>query len=212
MTSAVGDDGTVQLEGLVASAEELATLRRAVANIPDLRVSNRVAVYRPPQCEAASLLKSTAASVNEPIGPQLRFNHANRVYKGDDILMVDAAATSQFAGYLYVDYFDAEGQVVHMLPTPLHLKNSMNGGESVTLGAPKEGGPTGERVYEISEPFGPALVTAISSPRPLFPPRAQEMESAKTYLAALSRALKSAAATPDGAVVASYALIKTVPK
>jgi serine/threonine protein kinase len=212
VTSDVGDDGRVELDGLLSSEDDLAVLQQATAGIPGVLLSNHVAVSGATQCEAASLLRNTATSVNQPPGPLLRFNHSNRTYRGEDILIVDATATPQFSGYLYVDYFDADGNVVHMLPTPPHAKNAMKAGETVTLGAPKEGGKTGARVYEISEPFGPALVTAISSPKPLFPPRVQEMESATSYLAVLNRALKAATAGPDSAVVGSYALVNTVAK
>jgi eukaryotic-like serine/threonine-protein kinase len=210
VTSTVGEDGVVQLKGLISSADDLARFQQAIAKIPDIRFSGDIAVFGAPQCEAARLLQNATASVNAPSGPQLRFNHEDRIYRAQDILIVDATATRQFAGYLYVDYYDAEGNVVHMLPTPLRSKNAMKRGEDAELGAPREGGKTGQRVYEISEPFGPALVTAISSPNPLFPPRAEEMEDAQSYLTALNRALKASAA--GSTVLGSYAPISTVPK
>jgi eukaryotic-like serine/threonine-protein kinase len=210
VTSSVGENGIVELNGLISSADDLARLQQAIATIPDIRLSGDIAVYGAPQCEAARLLQNATTSVNDPSGPQLRFNHEDRIYRAQDILIVNATATHQFAGYLYVDYYDAEGNVVHMLPTPLRTKNALKRGEDAELGAPREGGKTGQRVYEISEPFGPALVTAISSPNPLFPPRAEEMEDARIYLAVLNRALKASAA--GGAVLGSYAPISTVPK
>src|SRR5262249_32323064 len=113
----------------------------------------------------------------------------------------------------YVDYFDNEGNVVHMLPTTLHPKNALKAGEEVTLGTTKQGGKAGERIYEISEPFGANLITAISSPKRLFPDRPQEVESADKYLPLLANALEPAAvAKGSPPPLVTYTLINTTPK
>ncbi len=212
VTGSFSDDGLLQLDGLMPHADDLASLQRAVSGMPDVRLANRVLVGTVPQCQAASMVQTLTESGHHPPAPQLRFNQPDRTYRDKDILILDVTATPKFGGYLYVDYFDPEGTVVHMLPASLHGKNAVKAGESVTLGAPREGGKTGQRVYEISEPFGPALITAISSPRPLFPSRTQEMEEAGAYLAVLQRAVREANGAQDGPVAASYAVVNTVPR
>jgi hypothetical protein len=126
-------------------------------------------------------------------------------------LVVRAGQTKAFGGYLYVDFFDNDGNAVHMLPTQLRQKNAFKPGEEVTLGATKEGGKTGERIYEIGEPFGANLIVAISSSKPLFSPRSEEVEGAENYLAVLASAL-GAAAKDAPPPVATYTFINTVRK
>ncbi|HLH48186.1 MAG TPA: DUF4384 domain-containing protein, partial [Roseiarcus sp.] len=166
-----------------------------------------------PHCEVIKLLQDRATAENEAAAPRLQFNIPSLVYKAGDTLVVTATATTAYDGYLYVDYLDNDANVIHLLPAPQHLVNAMKGGQSVTIGAPKTGGRKGERVYEISEPFGPNLIIAISSPKPLFAPRSDEVENAKTYLPVLTAALKAAAAGADGKrVMATHAFINTVPR
>jgi hypothetical protein len=90
----------------------------------------------------------------------------------------------------------------------------MKPGQVMTLGTQREGGKAGERVYQIEAPFGPNLIVAIASPKPLFKrPRGEEQESAEAYLSALAQELKAAAAEPDGRrPVAAFTLFNTVPR
>jgi hypothetical protein len=147
------------------------------------------------------LVDDTATPARAETAPRLQFNNPSLVYKAGDKLIVQASATAAFDGYLYVDYLDNEGTVLHLLPVPEHPNNQIRAGQRLTLG--------GER-YEIGTPFGPNLIVAISSPKRLFPPRTEE-ENAKVYLPVLTKALRAAAADPNGArVVATYTLINTV--
>jgi serine/threonine protein kinase len=210
LTSSVTDAADVKLDGFVSSAKDLARINQAVTGIPGVQhLASTVAVFRWPHCEVAYLLRSRAAVVNDASGPRLRFNVPSLVYKDGDTLVVHVSATTRFAGYLYLDYLDAEGNVVHMLPTKLRPNNSVKPGQEVVVG---EGGRAGERIYEIGEPFGPGLVIAISSARPLMPQRATEQESAKDYLPVLARALEASAnGAPAHPVVGAYTLINTLP-
>jgi eukaryotic-like serine/threonine-protein kinase len=203
-------DRDVQLQGFVSTDSDLAALRGRLGGIPDIgRVLDTVAVYVWPHCEVVKLLEATALPGGKA-APRLEFNIPSLVYKGGDTLIVRATATSAYDGYLYVDYLDNDGNVVHLLPMPLHPSNATKAGQTLTLGAPKEG-KSGARVYEISEPFGPNLVMAISSPKPLFAPRSQEAERAETYLPVLTRALNAAAAEPGrDHILSTYRLISTV--
>jgi len=210
LTSTVTEDAEVKLDGFVSTAKDLAKLNQAVSAIPGVhQVSSTVAVFRWPHCEAANLLRNHAAAVNDPSGPRLEFNVPSLAYKGGDTLVVRVSATPRFAGYLYLDYLDTEGNVVHMLPTALRPNNSVKAAQEVVVG---EGGKAGERIYEIGEPFGPGLVIAVSSAKRLFPQRAAEVESAKDYLPVLAHALEAVGSEGAGRqVLGAYTLIDTLP-
>ena len=209
----VGDQD-VRLVGFVSSDGDLGKLRTAVGNVADVgRVdASGVAVYALAHCKLIKLVNETATPSAALPAPRLEFNNPDLVYKGGDTLVVKASATSAYSGYLYVDYLDNEGNVVHMLPMPLHPDNRMKPGQIQTLGTAREGGKGGERVYGIEAPFGPNLIVAISSPKPLFKKaRAEEQESAEQYLSALAQELKAAAAEPGGGrTVATYTLFNTI--
>jgi serine/threonine protein kinase len=210
--TALTDRRELRLFGFVSTAGDLAQLRLATSGIPDLAaVTSTVAVYEWPHCEVVKVLGRAAVAAHDTAAPGLQFNLPGLVYKGGDTLIVRARETSAYSGYLYVDYFDNEGNAVHMLPTALRPKNTLRAGEEIVLGAPKQGAKPGERIYEIGEPFGPNLVVAIASPKPLFPRRSEEAESAENYLPVLAGALEAAAKGSDPPVV-TYAFISTVPK
>jgi hypothetical protein len=206
----------VRLVGFVSSDDDLGRLRAATSSVANVgRIdAGGVAIYPLAHCKLVKLVNETAPPSADLPAPRLQFNNADLVYKGGDTLIVNAGGTSAYTGYLYVDYFDNEGNVVHMLPMQLHPDNRMKGGQVITLGTQSAGGKAGERVYQIEAPYGPNLIVAIASPKPLFKKaRVDEQESAALYLSALAQELKAAAADPGGRrVVATYTLFNTVPR
>jgi len=213
--TALTDDRELRLSGFVSTAGDLAMLRLATSGISQLAsVTSAVAVYEWPHCEIVKMLGRAAAAARDTPAPGLQVNAPSLVYKGGDTLIVRARETVAYGGYLYVDYFDNDGNAVHMLPTALRPKNALKAGEEVVLGTAKEGAKPGERIYEIGEPFGPNLIIAIVSPKPLFPRRPEEVESAEGYLPVLAGALDAATAAAKGSVppVVTYAFISTIPK
>ena len=124
-----------------------------------------------------------------------------------------ATATNRFDGYLYVDYIDNGGDVVHLFPTPRRPDNRVRAGEQVTLGVPKSRAEPGERFYVIGPPFGPNMILVTSSPVPLFDRQRAEAEKAADYVPALDAAMAAARGRGDGpAPVADYLFIDTVPQ
>ena len=129
----------------------------------------------------------SAAAVNPSSAPHLDFNIPSLVYKDGDKLIVEATATPEYEGYLYVDFLDSEGAVLHLLPAPEHRDNHLRPNQKLRLGGD---------VYAIGAPYGPNLVVAISSPKRLFAPRPEQQETANAYLPVLSNALREAAGGP----------------
>jgi eukaryotic-like serine/threonine-protein kinase len=202
-------DGGFKLDGFVSSPADLATLRNKIGAIAlPQPVVYAVAVYIRPHCEVAKLLNDTAMPAAALPPARLDFNQPNLVYREGDALIVTATARQD--GYLYVDLYDNEGNVAHALPQKEHPTNRMQVDQSITLGSKKDA-PGKRRVYEIQPPFGPWMVTAISSPKPLFLSERGEVENADAYLADLARALRAAGQSGAGPV-ATFTLIDTVPR
>ena len=93
-----------------------------------------------------------------------------------------------FPAHLQVDYFTADGFVVHLLPNPLETSGRVEPRAVRRLGERKSGG----RFWTIGPPFGDEMIVALASPLPLFPTPRPEAEPASAYLADLKRALDAA--------------------
>ncbi|HJU11851.1 MAG TPA: DotU/TssL family secretion system protein [Candidatus Binataceae bacterium] len=103
-------------------------------------------------------------------------------YSGDN--MVVGVSSKKPLGYLYVDYYDAGREsVTHLLPNSYSPDNALNNAENLTL-------PGGSYQIRVRSPFGREMVTAVSSPKPLFPSLRPAAEPASDYLASLKEAIK----------------------
>jgi type VI secretion system FHA domain protein len=184
----IGDDGTVILTGFVSRGDELTRLHREVSALPHVpRVDSRAIVEPWPFCEVGRLLSTQTAG--GPTAPQIEASNADRTYREGDALLVTATNHANEDSYLYVDFFDTDGKVVHMLPTALRANNRVAANQRVALGAVPGKAGRNERIYVISPPFGTGMVIALSSTKPLFAELRPEQEDAGAYLAALAGAL-----------------------
>ena len=122
------------------------------------------------------------------------------VYTAGEKLLVDIVAASDV--YLQVDYYQADGQVVHLLPNSLDT-NYVEAGETFTLGKPES-----SFQFAISPPFGVEMLTVIASHQPL---GAQvdvpSVEPASIYLERLAKSLERYQA--DETVAVAYTRIRT---
>ena len=198
LNARVADDGTVTLTGFVSKGDDLARLTHDVSEQPQVkRVDSRAEVEPWPFCELSTLLSGRTAHGTSI--PQIEASHADRVYRGGDALIVAVTAHASAPSYLYVDFYDSTGAVVHMLPTPLRPNNRVTSNQRVTIGTSPTRARRNERIYVVAPPFGMGRLVAMSSPHPLFASPRPEQESAKAYLGALAHAL----AEDDSAVTAS---------
>jgi hypothetical protein len=139
----------------------------------------------------AMLQRHQSPGISPSLQTRLEVNNSDRRYKQGDYLVVSATVGSAFDGYLYIDYLDSDGTVVHMLPSPKRLQNDVRADQKVVVGA--EGAdPRGYFSYEIEPPYGPGLLVAITSRQSLFdtPPRGH-IENAREYFPALRAALQA---------------------
>src|SRR4029453_14724630 len=78
--------------------------------------------------------------------------------------------------FIAVDYFQHDGQVLHLRP---------GGGPRVQLLKAKQPLVLADPNWQIGDPFGQDMVVVLTSPRPLFDAERPFLESASDYVAAL---------------------------
>jgi hypothetical protein len=186
LDTAVGADGPVQVLGRVASAEDLQKLKADLTGIAGADAAVDVDVVGRPFCETLEVMER-AITANQQSNLGLRILPSNRtgVYREGEPLTLDVAAAA-YQSYVYIDYFQLDGRVVHMLPNDKDKANTRSAGQRFLVGDAQ----SGQRVWPIYPPFGREMVTIVAAERPLFAAPRPEIEGASAYLAAMRDALK----------------------
>lgn len=203
------DDLTPVVRGRVASAQQLADLRRtvgefAVAGEPDVAVE----VLEEPFCSALDLIE--AAGSNPDGAPAIGLNSPDGSFRaGDYVVVTIAVPESTTQGYLQVIYIDHQSKVVHLLPNPFVTATMVHGGQKVQLGVAAKDRRAGVRDYQVTPPFGRGVVLALLSPVPLGRVGAHEVETLPELLASLRQAL---ALLPPGSLRVAHAMLVTGPR
>jgi hypothetical protein len=101
-----------------------------------------------------------------------------------------------------VDYYSADGEVVHMLPSKRAHRHQAPANYAATVG------DLGE--WMISTPYGIEMVTALFTPRPLFRSPRNGQEPSAEYLSAVREQLSLIAQQYGaGQISADFALVTT---
>jgi hypothetical protein len=173
-------------------------------------VTDRLLILPEPQCgalagvEAVGLPQSTEQLTNpRVIGPD---THTRAyLFRAGDRLRLDLQAPD-YDSFVYVDYFDASGQVIHLVP---------NAQVPLRLHAPEEDVIAGDGAgldITIGPPFGQEIVVAFAASRPLFDGLRPLAEPAGPYLQALRDSIAAArAADPDFKGEWVYVFVSTRP-
>ena len=212
-----GEGGSIALSGFVASEVDLRGLVTSVASLDDVGDVNSTVLVRPwPFCAALSLLVdhgADPAGIGSSGAPPVieRAAATDRLVEGAPVMMT-VTASPDFDGYLYVDYFDAEGGVIHLLPEPLHPDNIVYSAEAVPVGMDPSQAGINDRIWRVTPPLGTRMVVALSSPVPLFADFRPVEEGADDYLDALGDALETTRALGGAVAFPGASLfIETVP-
>lgn len=207
---AVAEGGGFAVAGFVGSDADAASLRQRLAglNLP-AAPANRVAVRPRPFCDVLGFA-ALRASATLPAGQrlQLALNNPAAVYRDGDTLKVTLKAGER-GGHLTVDYFDLDGNAIHMVPMPLLRDGSLRPGQTVTIGADPATARSDQRFYTISPPYGPGMIVAFLTDQPLFPANRPEVEPAAAYVGALRNAVAKA---PGARPLAESAFFETRPR
>lgn len=179
-----GSDGQMRVSGFVPLQDDVARVEREVRALPGMtaaRFDIRLRVW--PHCEVVDILKPyQARNRDKAFGLQLAAPSARdgRLREGDPVRIALAAAN--YDGYVQVDYFTADGSVQHLSRGPAEGRAAAGTSTSFGKDIPSS--------WLVSPPFGPVLVSALSSPAP-FPEMGEQppFELASAYLLKLREAL-----------------------
>ena len=197
----VRPDSTVRLSGHVSSEQDLARLRQALAQIggPGAAATD-LEVHPWPFCE---LLAVIAPYRDLEPAPEFGLaittaDRATMLREGDDLTL--DIFLPRDARYLYVGYIQNDGRVGYITTMPVREWAEGTGAIRFETG------------FEIAEPFGPEMILAITSARPLFDQPRPAYEPAGDYIEDLRRRL-SELRTRDPATspAASHVFITTEP-
>jgi hypothetical protein len=103
-------------------------------------------------------------------------------FRAGELLTLDLVAPD-YPAYYYVDYYDNDNNVIHLVPSQAFPVNQVSPRQQLRIG--------GTESYAINPPFGLDLVVAIGSSVPLFEGARPEVEPADAYLASLLQALRA---------------------
>jgi type IV/VI secretion system ImpK/VasF family protein len=200
---AASDDGTARVSGFVPTAEDMARVEREVRAMPGVEAANFALQLRIwPHCEVVAILKPYQARNQEkrqPLKIAVLTAREGRLREGDTVVV--RVTNADHEGYLRVDYYTADGAVMH-----LHANRGsppMRPGEALELGRDIPSS------WLASPPFGTVLITALSSTTPLAdgadtPP----FELASAYLQRLRESLATSEAA--GRPIADFVFLETV--
>ncbi|MFM0501333.1 serine/threonine protein kinase [Paraburkholderia caffeinilytica] len=121
-----------------------------------------------------------------------------------DSLVVDVT-TPAYDSYVNLDYYQLDGSVVHMVPSPRAKDNQAPPHYAATIGSAGD--------WIISKPFGSEMVVLLITPAQLFDKPRPESESRADYLRALdARLAQIAGKYGQDHIVADFAPITTKPR
>ncbi|MFT4959955.1 MAG: hypothetical protein ACI92Z_001032 [Paracoccaceae bacterium] len=188
------DTATLQVNGHIPDSDlrgpVLAALQAQMGT--DIVVSDKILILPRPQCGALSgiadvgLPQSTDQNTNpRVIGADAHVRELEFVE--NDRLFFDITAPD-YDAWVYVDYFDADGNVLHLAPNdqiPLTLSAA---GSALRIGA-KQAGDAGLQIL-IGPPYGQEITVAFAASeslydglRPIIEPAAPYLEWLKTRVA-----------------------------
>jgi hypothetical protein len=199
LTYSADNSGAVTVSGYVKSDQDQARLRDAVGALPGVSKLNFNVQQRIwPYCGVMALLKPILASGERAPTIQLA-SAATPAYAGRPLIL-DVQAPA-FDSYVYVDYFQANGNVVHLLP---------NGRDWINLRPARNRFVLGHQpmldCWKLAGTPGEQMVTLVASRRPLFASDATAIENAQDYLTRLAQALPDNSGDSKSATTLFYSL------
>ncbi|MBQ4824228.1 DUF4384 domain-containing protein [Leisingera sp. HS039] len=150
----------------------------------DITVSDQMRLLPRPQCGALAGISDVGLpqSTDQITNPLLVGNDAHaRVldYSGGERLFFDLTAPD-YPAYVYVDYFDAGGAVLHLSPNELVPLAETAPKSALRVGA-KEAGDPGLQI-NVGPPYGQEIAVAFAASHPLYEGLRPLSEPAEPYL------------------------------
>jgi serine/threonine protein kinase len=193
----------LRVEGYLANDADRARLSKTLKDIPG--VSSVVLDVRPVAENTCGVITTLGpywvAHRRAGGGASIRLAVANarpgNLLTEGDSLMVDIT-TARAESFATVDYFEADGNVVHLLPNAKARDNRAPARYTATIG--------GLGNWMIAPPFGNEIVALVTTPAALFDTPRPEIEPGADYLRAIEQRLARAGA---GNIAVDFVQIST---
>lgn len=182
----IPETGAIELRGHIPDPARRAPLLGDLTSYlgGSISVSDNIKILPRPQCD---MLNGVAAlglpqSTDQRTDPSLVGTDAHTrsyTYSEGDRLVLDVAA-ADYSAWIYVDFFDAQGQVVHLVPNEQVAPLLLETGESDKIG----GSAADDRFLDlvVAPPFGQELAVAYAASHELYKTPRPLREPAGPYL------------------------------
>jgi hypothetical protein len=196
------DSGTMELRGHIPEdglrGPVLGAMRSQLGN--SIPVRDNLLILPRPQCGALSGIAAVGLpqSTDQFKDPKLIGEDTHvRAYSFHDgeRLILDLTAP-EYPAYIYMDFFDAAGDVVHLVPNERVLLERYESDQQASIGADREDGNFLE--VTISPPYGQEIAVAFAASHRLYSGARPLKEAAGPYLEWLQERVTEARRTyPD---------------
>ena len=152
-----------------------------------IRVNDNLKILPRPQCAAlagiadAGLPQSDEQFTNPKVIGATGFAR-DYTYKEGQALRLDVAGPD-YDSFVYVDYFAADGTVIHLQPNATVPLERLPAKAAMTVGRPRDGKPYLD--LTVGPPFGQEIAAAFATSVPLYDGLRPVTEPAEAYLAFL---------------------------
>lgn len=210
------ESGALELIGHVPEAGLTASVTTALAAqignaIP---VRDATQILPAPPCRALAALDAMALpqsdehNTNPAVIGVATFATVYDFAEGDPLVLALTAPT--YPSYLYVDYYDADGQVIHLQPNDRVPLRAIAPDAPALVGASHDGWPALN--LTIAPPFGQDMAVALAVSAPLFDAPRPLLEPADQYLKDLHQRIETLSQTNEFRGEWAYFLISTHPR
>ena len=184
--------------------EDLPKLKQKLAEIPGLpEVIYEITTLTWPYCELVEILfPLKQLNQEQRLGLEITpYQHPSHYVEEENLVL--AYTIPSYNSYIYIDYYQLDGGVIHLFPNGMGLNKPVTAKTRHILGDIAKG----QKQWQINPPFGTEMIVIIASSTPLFDRSRPELEQAKDYLSALRKAIT--VKTGQGQLAADYFSITT---
>jgi len=176
LNARVDSSKSVTITGFVSIEDDMMSVMDVMDSIPKLsNVSYEITTMKWPLCEIASILSEYKnPNINHQSG--LSIISESKSFSANENLVVEIKAPNTDS-YIYVDFYRADGKVVHMSPEDYDNPFITPAGSPIFI--------SDKSRNLIAD--GENLVVAIAAEKPLVIPRRAQRESAQNYLTLLHK-------------------------
>ena len=184
--------------------EDLPKLKQRLAEIPGLpEVIYEITALTWPYCELVEILfPLKQLNQEQRLGLEITpHQHLSHYVEEENLVL--AYTIPSYNSYIYIDYYQLDGGVIHLFPNGMGLNKPITAKTRHILGDTARG----QKQWQINPPFGTEMIVIIASSTPLFDQPRPELEQAKDYLSALRKAIT--VKIDQGQLAADYFSITT---